>query len=292
MIINCKNYSVRVISICSLEHKEVWKLTSNLLPEFVKADEYFVYVPEGEIKQFEEFTNSKIKILSQESLDVGFGKNLRYAIEKTTNASRFGWYLQQFYKIQALINSEKDISIIWDADCVPVKVFHFLDENEKLIYMYASEKHKDYFDAIKRLLKMDRVQDQSFVIPGFPFFKTWTKSFIRDVETVNGGINWYDAIIDTTNLDLLSGFSETETLGTWVANKQPNNWVSSTVNWERYGQSKFGFAKDFTPQSVVQLGEVQNLGIISFENWDIKRSNYNSIANFSGIRSLIRKIFS
>ena len=268
--------SIGVISICSLKHEHVWRLTSQLLPIYIQASEFIVYVPKEELDRFLEITDPVIKVLPQDLLGLGYAVNLKSKIESAGNSKRLGWYLQQFYKIEALTRSNSDITVIWDADCVPVKNIEFIDLNQNLVYMNASEETNPlYFMVIEQLLGMNRVQNQSFVVPGFPILKNWVCEFIKHIELYNKGSRWYDAIISCTNFSHKSGFSETETLGTWIANSYPNSWATKKVAWERQGQNRFGYAKNITVDRLVALGEKENLDIISFENWDLRGLRLN-----------------
>jgi hypothetical protein len=262
--------SIHVISICSRKHENVWKLTSALLPEHVKAGRYSVYVPKDELIFFHSITPPAIEILPQEGLGEEFSDRLFEAITEKENVSRYGWYLQQFYKIQALIESQSKYVAIWDADCVPTRDVSLMDSVGNPIYMNASKEfHAPYFENIQRLLGMNRIQNQTFVIPGFPMKKEWVDEFISFVE-VKFNAPWHKAIIECTDLSLPSGFSETETLGTWVVNKYPNQWSSNEGTWERYGQSRFGYAKKFTPEKIEKIGVRSKIDIITFENWDVR----------------------
>jgi hypothetical protein len=51
------------------------------------------------------------------------------------------------------------------------------------------------------------------------------------------------------------------------------------VAWERLGQSRFGYARRFNAERMIEIGRENGLGIISFENWDLR-----------GIRKVIRKL--
>jgi hypothetical protein len=264
------SFTSTVITICSKSHSDVWKLTSALLPHHVKADRYIVYVPESEIEHFEVITNGGIEVASQEELGVDFTKQLKLQFEGKANFMRFGWYLQQFYKIEALRRSQSEIVAIWDADCVPVSGIELFDNQGRPVYVNSSkEYHNDYFDNINRLLGMKRIQSHSFVIPGFPIKKCWVDEFIEFIETKHQ-LPWYQAIIESTDFSLGSGFSETETMGTWIANTYPSEWTTRFGTWERFGQSRFGYAKRFTPKRLIKLGAKKDLEIISFENWDVR----------------------
>lgn len=275
-------FTTRVVSICSQSHIDVWRLTSELLPRFVKADEYFVYVPQSEMNEFHKVSNSLISVRSQESLDIGFGKLLLDKVKENSNEARFGWYLQQLYKIEALIESPTSATTIWDSDCVPTRNINVLNQKNEPLYMTAVENHRAYFEMINRLLGLPVVQNQSFVIPGFPMLNLWIKEFVEFVENRHQGKTWFEAIIQDTDLRLQSGFSETETLGTWVANSYPQKWHSTDLNWDRFGQSKFNYARKLSATDIVELGKKHNLDIISFENWDVRgiRRKIKMCSNF------------
>lgn len=285
--LNKKKVTAATISICKRDHADVWRLTSELLLRNVFADEYIVYVPQCDVSFFREITNKIFKIEEQESLGGSYYDILVKKIKEDNNQSRTGWYLQQFYKIEALLKYRKKwggggIVAIWDADCVPVKKIALHDSGNPIFMNCSSEYHKPYFDNIDHLLAMKRVQDQSFVIPGFPFKTEWVDEFIRYIESKNA-VPWYQAIINSTDFSLTSGLSETEMLGTWMANSHPLEWKTITGRWERFGQSRFGVAKSFTIEDLNKLANKHNLDIISFENWDIKK-NFN-------ILKKIRKFF-
>lgn len=262
---------IQTISICSLNHKDVWRLTSSLLPQFVRADEYLVFVPGSEVEEFRKFTNPAISIRSQSELGKDYSQELFSRINIANNQNRFGWYLQQFFKIEALLTSSADYLVIWDSDCVPVGPIPVIDELGRPVFMSSAEEYNPpYFDSIKRLIGLDRTQNFSFVIPGFPIPKTWLREFEQLILEKHKGKKWSEAIIDTTDFALFSGFSETETLGTFVANRHPNEWSTFQGNWERRGQKRFGYARKFSPESILKIGQEAKLDIISFENWDTR----------------------
>ena len=270
----------QVITICSLSHRDVWKLTSNLLPEYVQADEYLVFVPATEVSQVIRFTNSRIQVRSQNDLGAAYRDELWKRVSAENNSARYGWYLQQFFKIEALLSSDADHLIIWDADCVPVKKIATFDSLGRPLFMVsANEYNPSYFDAIHKLLGLQRIQDFSFVIPGFPLTKSWIQEFEKYVSVHNDGKKWFDAILDTTDFSLKSGFSETETLGTFIANCYPGGWSTFKGTWERRGQKRFGYARNFSARRVVRVAGKASLDIVSFENWDVR-----------GVRLVLRRL--
>ena len=259
-----------VISLCTLDHSDVWKLTSKLLPRFIEANNFIVYVPDNQVSEFMAITDNRIEVLSEDLLGAEYTEKLQQQINLRGNSKRYQWYLQQFYKIEALLRADSQSVVIWDADCVPVQKIKLFDENREPIYMQASQEFNyDYFETIEKMLNIQRVQDFSFIIPGFPISKEWVIEFAQYFQDKHG-INWYDSIIENTPFERMSGFSEYETLGTWIANKYPNSWSKVDVKWERLGQSRFGYARKFNEKTVVDIGERHGLQVISFENWDYR----------------------
>ena len=257
------------ISICSVEHIDVWKLTSSLLPVCTNASEYIVYVPRQERDRFLRVTPDCIQVRDQELLCGNYRKSIENKVSLGHNSKRLGWYLQQFMKIEAMITSNQPNLVIWDADCVPTRKISLFDKQGKPLYMEGRERNELYFTNIKNLLGLERIQDFSFVIPGFPMKRVWLVEFLQFLEAKHHK-PWYEAIQDSIDFSLTSGFSETETLGTWVANKYPGDWRNVKLTWERSGQSRFGYARSFKPSDIESIGKSNNIDIISFENWDLR----------------------
>lgn len=259
-----------LISFCTKSHFDVWKLTSECVPNFVTADRYIVYVPDDEVSLFQKITNPTVSVFPESALEIEYKNELKTAVAFSGNSKRFNWYFQQFLKIESLIATEADRLIIWDADCVPVKEMEFFGQSGKPKFILSSEYNYEYFDCIDRLLKIEKIKKLSYISPGFPFLKSWISEFVNYVEAVNPGKKWWEAIIAETNLSSKSGFSEFETLGTWAQHSHPNDFEILTCNWERFGQSRFNYARNINSTQLIEIGKSNNLDIISFENWDVR----------------------
>lgn len=263
--------STAVISLCNSAHLDVWKLTSELLPIQIEAEFFRVYVPLDEIEMFRKVTPSIFQVCPQDE----YGKEYRETLETkcllANNRERFGWYLQQFLKIEILLASPEERLVIWDADCVPLKPIKTFSYLGNPIYMRASNEYNEiYFENIKRLLGLARIQDFSFVVPSFPMKKFWLKTLVDELSRQTNGVRWWQAIMDSTDFSQRSGFSETETIGTWVANKYPAEWSTYPGKWERRGQKRFGYARNFTTEKLLRHTSKHSLDIVSFENWDTR----------------------
>jgi hypothetical protein len=260
-----------VISICTLKHANVWKLTAEALPRFIDATDFTVYVPESERNTFEKITNSRISVRSQEDLNDEFRSVLNVAVSRAENESRFGWYNQQFLKIEALISCPSERAVIWDSDCVPLCKINLFDSQGKAKYIKAYEYNKSYFDLIEKLLGIERSYPYSFVIPGFPTYTSWIREMVDELENNIEKKRWFQYLIENIDFSLKSGFSEFETMGTWIAENYSNEIVNSAYLWERSGQSRFGYAKKFHLDELIQLANEENsIDLVSFENWDLR----------------------
>lgn len=263
--------STAVITLCSSAHIDVWKLTSKLLPKQIDADSFRVYVPAVEMEMFRKVSPPTFEVCSQSDYGGCYYDLLYEACLNATNEGRFGWYLQQFLKIEILLSSPEDNLVIWDADCVPLKPIKTFSLDGSPIYMLVSNEYNEaYFENIERLLGLSRVQDFSFVIPSFPVKKKWVETLAKELNERSGQDGWWNAIIRSTKFELRSGFSETETIGTWVANKYAEEWSTSPGKWERRGQKEFGFAKNFSIEKLLRRTDKYALDIVSFENWDVR----------------------
>lgn len=259
-----------LISFCTKAHSEVWKLTSQGLIKFVQADRFIVFVPDNEVNFFRSITNHKIEVFSEKKLPSKFYFNLNIAINKANNIPRFNWYYQQFLKIESLIEIQSQNLIIWDSDCVPVRSMNFFSSEGFPKYIMSDEFHSEYFLNLEKLLGLKKINTKSYIAPGFPITKKWIEEFVYDVQKFNNGLEWYDAIISTTDFSKASGFSEFETLGSWIQANHENEIMVFNCNWERFGQSKIGYAKNLELSQVINFANQKNLDVISFENWDVR----------------------
>jgi hypothetical protein len=119
-------------------------------------------------------------------------------------------------------------------------------------------------------LGLKRVQEFSFVIPAFPIKKSWLNELVKELSDRSGQDSWWQAIISSTDFKLRSGFSETETIGTWIANRYPGQWSTYPGRWERRGQKEFGYARNYSVEKLLRHTRKYSLDIVSFENWDVR----------------------
>jgi SAM-dependent methyltransferase len=186
-------------------------------------------------------------------------------------SQRAGWYLQQFIKIESCRQcSSSDICLIWDADTIPLNELNFIDENGLLIYYKGADRpliHEPYFGLINKVLNLSRIVDGSFISQSFPVRSSWVQSMCSEIETKFDKNSWIDVILG--NIDHskgISGFSEYETLGTYISNHYPNAYKFSEKNFYRHGTALMNDAKNLDQEYWRDLKN--SVDYIAFEEYE------------------------
>lgn len=263
-----KAVSTRVITFCHLRDIETWKHTSRLVPKYVQADEYHLFVPASQVAAFRRVTGGSFTVMPDESL----GEETINHLEKKMQEGplvRLGWYRQQFLKILALQQSPSGLNIIWDSDCVPTSRMSYVHEG-KIQFSKASEYHPAYFEHISKSLKLTRPAPYSFVASPFAFRREWLDSLQRAVQKSHD-TDLINMLLETIDFSLASGFSEYEFLGSWAYENYREELAWREVKWERRGFSRFGPPQSFETQDLEEIAKLYDLEIISFEAWDRTR---------------------
>jgi hypothetical protein len=254
----------KVISVCTLKDISVWPIAAEYILNYIDASEYEVIVPEKEVLQFRAVTPNIFRVVSEE-LYVRQIHELLKSKFNSKNIGRYGWYLQQFIKLAALMEAkDSENYLIWDADTVPLKPLTFTS-NDGFFYYKGNEYHSPYFQAINQLLGLEKIVPYSFIAQCFPVKGQWMHEFRTFVERRNN-VSWLEAIVQTTNFQESSGFSEYETLGTFFSHKYPDKIHFSTRSWLRFGNSALGGIENLhDPFSKFLLAPFDHA---SFEVWD------------------------
>jgi hypothetical protein len=155
--------------------------------------------------------------------------------------------------------------------------------------MGSPEFNRPYFEQIQRLLGIGKVRDESFIVPAFPIPKLWLTELLSEIERKHPGSEWHEALISTIDFSLGSGFSEFEMMGTWVASRHAEEWIGTSLAWERGGQSRFGCPGDLDLRDIQNLGRRNNLDVISFETWDSPDSRSFMLRTRSKLIRLARR---
>lgn len=279
---------MQLIAVAERSALEVWRVASRAIRNSIDADAYRVIVPERDFYFFADLVDSKFIVESEEDYISEFSKYLRDAIGGT-NPDRFGWYLQQLIKLEALrrTGEMEEAGLIWDADTVPLQNLSFF-EHGKAKLIYGTECHSPYFETIGRLLGLHRIVSYSFIAQCFPCKPHWIRDFCDTIQERHG-VPWWQAVIDSIDFRERSGFSEYEALGTFISHHYPDEWIWDAQHWVRNGYSIFG-----SPARAVRLAGGGNkrpdIAFAAFETWERKKKLEPAYRRM--FRSLLTSLFS
>lgn len=268
-----------LLSVCTARDLDVWGASHLKIIEHVKSDRYAVIVPAKDVEVFRKNTHESIEVINEDSV----GKGLRSALDSGMGENprdRFGWYYQQFLKLAFLFeNLSFDEFVIWDADTLPVRDIHFF-KGETVFYYQSCEYHLPYFEQIKKSLELDKCGNFSFISQNIALKGVWARSYFSYLESMalkKGHHSWFAYLISTIDFREKSGFSEYESLGTFIKNHKPDLFLPNKRKWFRYG-SDFFCIKNL--RGIVFSLMVRRFDYIAFESWRIKRSRLSRIFLF------------
>ena len=239
-------------SVCSVKDIQTWRETSLRLLEFVPSEHYVVIVPDEETSLFRSNTDRKIDVVP-ETAYVGNLKDKLLPRMPNECKSRTGWYLQQFVKLAVLKTCRPaENFLIWDADTVPIKMLRFFERSGQVQIYTGAEFHPPYFQVIQNLLGVGKLVSFSFIAQCFPCKGTWASEFFSFLEN-KFSKHYVDVLSERINFAEESGFSEYETLGTFIVKFFGAQLELKQTKWLRNGTGLIGGARNLTNPSFKQF---------------------------------------
>jgi FkbM family methyltransferase len=253
------------ISVCHPRDIHTWETVARHLLGRIEARHRRVIVPDDAVQLFRSRSPGEFTVIAESRYADGIAE--RIATRFPTGARpRTGWYLQQLVKLRALDDVPADeVAVIWDADTVPLRRLAFVDAGGRIVHWKSTECHAPYAAAIERLLGMRRAVDHSFVAQCLAVRGRWVREFVDFVERRHAR-PWIDAVVDCIDFRESSGFSEYETLGTFVAHTHPEEMVATEGRWLRTGRRRIGAAAHVSRPWARPL--LAGFDFASFEAWD------------------------
>ena len=265
---NDSGKAAAVVSVCCATDAVIWRLAAPRILRHIESRRYQVIVPAGEVELFRSLTPAIYEVVSEDTILNGVTLDTVRQRMPEVMRRRAGWYYQQLLKLGALWRVRcrgNELLVIWDADTVPLRPIRFSDDEGKLLYFGSDDDHLPYFEAIQRLLGMEKLVSFSFVAQCFPVRSAWLRGFIDFIERRHG-CSWVEAILRTADFAELSGFSEYETLGTYLCHRHAYGIAYYALPWLRYGYQLYDPGN---PASVPEVGD--GYYYASFERWDPHR---------------------
>jgi FkbM family methyltransferase len=262
------------ISVCHPRDIATWEVVARHMPRRIAARHHRVIVPDDAVPLFRDRSPAAFDVIGESRYAAGLAELIaRHAPPDAT--PRTGWYLQQFLKLRALEDVPSDeVAVIWDADTVPLRRLSFVAADGRLVHWKSAEHHPPYFAAIERLLGMPKAVDHSFVAQCLAVRGRWMREFIAFVERRHGR-PWLEAVVASIDFREPSGFSEYETLGTFVACTHPQEMVATNRPWLRPGRRRVGTARNVDRAWASPL--LAGYDFAAFESWDEPYAAWTSL---------------
>jgi FkbM family methyltransferase len=255
-----------VICVCCRRDIETWKSAAPLITKYVIAKKYIVYVPDGEVAEFRACTPQLFRVVSESSLNLPTLEQIAVQLPEELRA-RAGWLLQQFIKIESLRRGPRgQVSLIWDADTIPIRSIRF-HQGDKLFLRSSSEFHAPYFVTLERLLGLPKTAKTSFIAQCLPCFPEIVEHFCMEIESRHK-MNWISAVLFSLDTSSSSGFSEYESLGTFMMRFYPNRIQvldEFSGPWDRNGYQRFSSPSDVLQSPLLRW--LTPLDYVAFESW-------------------------
>ena len=252
------------ISVCCLKDIDAWEVVARHLPRRVHAERHHLIVPDDEVRAFEARTPSSFDVIG-ESRYVSDVTDVIASRMPSGRTSRVGWYLQQIVKLRALAELHDDeVAVIWDADTVPLKRLTFIDECHRLVHWKGTENCAPYFECIDRLLGMEKAVEYSFIAQCLAIRGRWMRDFIDLVEKRHGR-PWLEAILESIDFSQQCGFSEYETLGTFLSREHSDEIIATERPWLRQGRWRIGEAANVDQPWAWPF--LWGFDFVAFEGW-------------------------
>jgi hypothetical protein len=252
----------RVLSVCCASDYEVWKLTSRYLPKYVDAQEYLLIVPDNEVSFFYSITPSIWTVRGEGEFSYAYSKQ---AIDKRMvgeNVGRAGWYLQQFLKINAILDpilKDDDYVLIWDADTVPLKKLTFVEKaNPTKLMFYSGTKRGGNF---------------SFIAQCLPTKVAWVREMLGSLP------DYVDCVLEALPGESSSEFSEYEMIGSFVFLHYKNDVALNNRRWSRSLGGLIGISKCHVLNKTLLFVYSIFFDYVAFEKWQI--SAFKKVAVYS-----------
>lgn len=146
--------------------------------------------------------------------------------------NRSGWLFQQFVKLSGTIGTCRYYLCI-DADHVLIHPHVFLTDKEETVFYLSYEYHPPYYENIHRLLPDLDILSLSYVDHKMLFDKEQIKKLQETISKNSGGKQWQQAILDSIDLNTISGFSEFETYGNFIQQKVLRPWLQKRLPYKK-----------------------------------------------------------
>jgi hypothetical protein len=216
-----------------------------------------VAVPSQDQKVVQTGLGPAVEVINENALLKGFDRQSFQRRPIPYFPRSFGWYLQQFLKIEHCRQSSARYCLVWDADTVPLRGFDFLDATGRIYLTKAEEFHEPYFHTFRELFGVPAPSTQSFISQHMFVDCGAMQSMCSLMEERHKVGHWTEALgaILEGHPNRANLFSEYETYANYMLLCEPDKVVTRSLPWAR-GESNRTWA---VPSR--QLGAARRAGL-------------------------------
>jgi len=232
----------------SSRHKDIALKAIRSLHLFTQSRKIFIITSRQNFTFFENMLEARFPVYLLDEDEIIENINLRvlqeYFTRRIGTSLRAGWYFQQFLKMSVCnLSDVADHYLIWDSDTVLLQPLIFFDQDVRVLVNPKTEYHQPYFELIKKALGIEKQIGFSFISEHFMINKSYMNELVCNFMTRSSSeISWVELIlnsIDDVHL-FISGFSEFETYGNFVALKYKDSFKCRSLKSTRYGTMHYG----------------------------------------------------
>ena len=227
--------------------------------------------PESVAEKIQAQNDSRIIFINEnEFVDVQAIRQL-YSSQTNKNPGRFGWYVQQFIKMQFAAFTNDEYYLIWDSDTIPLKPVNMFADDGRPFFDMKTEYHVPYFETINRIFHdIHKTAEGSFISEHMIVKTEYMRELIGEVEanTDLEGKNFQEKIMSAVNAEDLcrSGFSEFETFGSYVSVRHNSGYDFRKWHSLRSGGRFYRASSDIDERNIKWLSSKYDA--ISLEKWN------------------------
>jgi hypothetical protein len=225
-----------------------------------------VAVPSQDRKAVQTGLGAAVDVIDENTLLKGFDRESFQKRPIPHFPRSFGWYLQQFLKIEYCRQSSARYCLAWDADTVPLRAFEFLDATGRIYLTKAEEFHAPYFHTFRELFGVSAPSAQSFISQHMFVECGAMRSMCSLIEERHKVGHWTDVLgtILEAHPDRANLFSEYETYANYMLLHEPGKVVTRDLLWAR-GESNRTWA---VPSHQLETARKAGLEFVAYESKD------------------------
>lgn len=255
------------------------KKTIQYIRKNIEANKIYILTSKENFKFYScKFTvRHQIELIDENTIVPNAQKLKQIMKSHFTCKYRFGWYYQQFLKMNfAFSEYAKDYYLIWDSDTIPLNKLSFF-KNDKMVFTPKTEYHKSYFSTIKNLLGYEKSVPYSFIAEQMIVDVKIMKELINAIDSSKfKGDAWYEKVIHATPMTNPNGFSEFETYGTYCHIHYKDRYILKDRRTFREAGEKY--SRLISSKQLAKLSHKYDT--ISLESWSIPKRIFPRTLNY------------